>query len=1123
MSVLLLTKSLCSLFPSLRRHRCRSDIVPRFIEELVNVKKEGWWVPISAPSAFQLQAPDYFSLQEIFPALAQASIWSKVDTYRGLPVPVEFYKKANWAYLGVPNSEPQFASPRAYYKASSEGIQGLDYDVPTGIMTRADSDALQSRKDRTPMAMNAKYFKGVTFPSTTRGGTKRPPPSSSSSSSSSSAAAAADSDSDESDSSPSDSSDSSSSSSDSSSSSSEESDSDDAPSSSSSNNDPMTIIMTTLADNPSLVEKTLSAILSSTAYKKKTFFHSKSGNNRVQLWVKIPPLGPRAKRRQVRTYKLPMRTILECLGGGDVSEGGLCLARASLKGSGFMSDNLLKIAQEEKMSLTCPLTPPQYLAYKVIGGIPEHSARDAARFLKGAIGLDLLPPHREVAQYLASVDVGVHADMHAASYTFPTEKVGVTKVVNMWSVSPALAFFEIVLKFLQVSEGKLEDFGWEVDGTRQLLAVHNTDKGGVNKGSTKTLMSAILSDSQEGQMDALRLMTYQGPDDYAHLRVMMPNIIPGLEDLDKTTCVVFTLKTGQHVLSFAPKHALPLEATLLAAVAGAEHPNMEGPRQSFYNSCNHVESSSALKGVHDRVMLGGHGALITDLRWGLFECPLSSNIAGLDAIASVAYFDIHIMYGGDLKFIFDLEGRCNGSPWHCFFGDWMRTDPLTRKCNPITPELLATWTLGKQKCCHPDTPRLHNLPRSRRVPCILHHELGVVPYNIEAMPKFFTELCTAGYDAQKQAQVAKLASLGQKLAEVLSLQAETSQAWIVVSAPYTKAKELLAEQEAEQSAAQAQYRSNYTHPITVLKSKLRRYQAEVDELTAAQADQAAKVLQLNQDLDDARLVTDHEALALCDWIQALMQRAMAAVGSIPQVYFGGTALVGNDCKRILGQAKKFLGILLEAITDRAKQMFTGTELEGRIKSIDEKFALWVPLFGTLDKFFALANSKRRFTDQQLDAMDECVPVIRGLWVHLYGDLTSAPPKIHEVLDHVMDFARKYRFFVHAGEQNGEKDHSRDNRHTRQFSSLQKQYKKFEQAKAKLRLIEADPGMRKAAKEAAERTKRRKKGGTSKKQENDEKKKEIKTESRDCAVAAGRAVLLRLAASQAALLMVVDGV
>ena len=143
---------------------------------------------------------------------------------------------------------------------------------------------------------------------------------------------------------------------------------------------------------------------------------------------------------------------------------------------------------------------------------------------------------------------------------------------------------------------------------------------------------------------------------------------------------------------------------------------------------------------------------------------------------------------------------------------------------------------------------------------------------------------------------------------------------------------------------------------------------------------------------------------------------------------------------------------------------------------------------------------------------------------MYGDLSSAPPKIHEVLDHVMDFARKYRFFVHGGEQKGEKDHSRDNRHARQFSSLQKQYKKFEQAKAKLRLIEADPGMMKAAKEAEERTKRRKKAtGTSKKQENDEKKMEIKTESRDCAVAAGRAVLLRLAASQAALLMAVDGV
>ena len=285
MSVLLLTKCIFSrISDAPPHHHRRSNPVSLFIDNLVEAKK-GWWVPITAPLAFTKAVPNYFSLQEIKPVLKTEAKWARADTFKSMRLPVEYYLQTNWVYLGVPINEPEFASPKAYYTASiGRGIDGLDYNVPDGLMTRAEQDLLKSRIDRTPWAMNAKYFKGLTFPSTTRGGRKRPPPSSSSSSSSAAAAAAAaaaaDSDSDESDSSPSDSSDSSSSSS-------EESDSDDAPSSSSSNNDPMTIIMTTLADNPSLVEKTLSAILSSTAYKKKTFFHSKSGNNRVQLWVKM--------------------------------------------------------------------------------------------------------------------------------------------------------------------------------------------------------------------------------------------------------------------------------------------------------------------------------------------------------------------------------------------------------------------------------------------------------------------------------------------------------------------------------------------------------------------------------------------------------------------------------------------------------------------------------------------------------------------------------------------------------------------------------------------------------------------------------------------------------------------
>lgn len=61
-------------------------------------------------------------------------------------------------------------------------------------------------------------------------------------------------------------------------------------------------------------------------------------------------------------------------------------------------------------------------------------------------------------------------------------------------------------------------------------------------------------------------------------------------------------------------------------------------------------------------------------------------------------------------------------------------------------------------------------------------------------------------------------------------------------------------------------------------------------------------------------------------------------------------------------------------------------------------------------------------------------------------------------------------------------------------------------------MEADPGQIAAANAADEKTRRKKVQKTSKKGENDGKKREIKTESRDCAVAAGRALLARLAAS-----------
>ena len=800
-----------------------------------------------------------------------------------------------------------------------------------------------------------------------------------------------------------------------------------------------------------------------------------------------------------------MRDILEALGGGDVCLGGLYLSSGSLQEQFGGSKNLGKLAKEKRMVILRELTPPEYLAAKTLTNTPEHSARDLGRFFKGTFGVRVFPPHRAVSEYLASVDVGVGTELRMGSYPFPTAKDKDARV-NMWSKSPVNAFIRIVLQRLQVGGGKFDDLGWDVDGKKYLIMIHNTDKGGP---STKTLMSVVLSDSQDGQSTPVRIMTYSGPDDYAHLKVMMPNIIPGIDDLEALSCVCFTLKTGDNVVTFVPKASLPAEPALPSIAL--KHTTVEGPIQSFYNSCEVIGNSPhALVGPFKPISFSTEGPQLSGLLWGDYVSPLSSKIATLDAIESVAYYDLLTMYGGDLKCIFDLDGRCNGSSWHCAYCTWQRGQSLNEVCAPLTPQILAEWARIGIKCCSTDTPPLHNHTRDRLVPCMLHYELGLVPYNIQAIEKLGVLLVTAGSAELQQGLVADLARLGHELAEVVLEQEETSRSWVVVATPYMKAQEELEEQERLQKAAPPSQQSNYDKAIGLLKNKLRRPEAEVNALRKRQSDQTAKVLELKREIEVVRKAMNPEVLATCDWLRLLMKQAMDAVGSEPQVYFGGTAFVGNDCKKTLGEFEKFLNILQNGFIEKAKQMFKGPALGLWIQSINEKFSLWRPLFGILDCFFSIANSSKRFTDQQLSQMDECVPIIKGLWVRLYGDLNSAPPKIHGLVDHVMEFAKKYRFFVHGGEQIGEKEHAKDNRHSRQLQSLKKQYAKIEKGKEKLRVQEADPGQLEAARVAWENTKRKKNEGgggkKSKKEERDTAKKQVKHEVRTGAVEAGRAAL-----------------
>jgi len=631
--------------------------------------------------------------------------------------------------------------------------------------------------------------------------------------------------------------------------------------------------------------------------------------------------------------------------------------------------------------------------------------------------------------------------------------------------------------------------------------IHNTDKGG---DSTKTLMSVILSDSQDGQSTPVRIMTYSGPDDYAHLKEAMPKIIPGIDDLEALSCVCFTLTTGKNVISFVPKASLPAEA----AIPSIAEPAIVAPVRSFYQSCEFCENSPhVLAGPFSPVSFCSANDQLAGLRWGDYESPLSSPIGTLEDIASVAYYDLLTMYGGDLKLIFDLNGQCNGSNWHCPYGDWQRDQPLTDACIPLTPAILAEWARIGNKCCNINTPSLHNHSRDRLVPCMLHFSLGLVPYNVQGIEKFGELIVTAGCDALQQSRIENLASLGQQLVDVLLEQEETSRAFFVVATPFERTKGLLEEQEALRAAAPMLEKSNFDQTISVLKNRLRRSEKEVAELRTKQSGETTMVVDLKKQIDELRRAMGPEAAAKCDWLRALMKKAMAAVGSVPQVYFGGRALVGNDCKKILGDGKTFLGILEEGYNDKVKEMFPTAAQGPWLKSIKEKFSLWRPLFGTLDCFFSLANSSRRLTDAQLSEMDQCTPIIKGLWLRLYGNLPSSPPKVHILVDHVMAFAWKYRFFVHGGEQIGEKEHAKDNRHSRQLSSLKKQYARIEKGKENLRIQQSDPGQQAAARLARENTARIKPAGKkTKKEVNAEAKDLVKSEVRNSALAAGRAVL-----------------
>ena len=220
-------------------------------------------------------------------------------TWEAKGLQVASYNNANRVKLGISSADPEFESPKSFYHAYLTGVEGVDYDEPSGVLPSSKQNALALRRGRTHKKVQDSYFEGVTSPPRLRSGKLFSSSSFSFSSSAAQAAAghsssfapslrssssfaaqaAAPSDSDASSFHPSDDS-GSDSSDDFESDPSDDSDSDDEddrleapPHSSSSSDDPFTAITKKLAD---------------------------------ELWSRIPCLNPGTKQCRSRTDKLPM-------------------------------------------------------------------------------------------------------------------------------------------------------------------------------------------------------------------------------------------------------------------------------------------------------------------------------------------------------------------------------------------------------------------------------------------------------------------------------------------------------------------------------------------------------------------------------------------------------------------------------------------------------------------------------------------------------------------------------------------------------------------------------------------------------------------------------------------------
>jgi hypothetical protein len=415
-----------------------------------------------------------------------------------------------------------------------------------------------------------------------------------------------------------------------------------------------------------------------------------------------------------------------------------------------------------------------------------------------------------------------------------------------------------------------------------------------------------------------------------------------------------------------------------------------------------------------------------------------------------------VWLNGDLKLQFDWDGRANGSGWHCRDCPWQRDEPLGIY-NPehiafadMTPEALRTltesWETRGYKCFSKSTPPLHRFKHKAHP--VLHYKLGAIPYIVSSVTKAAIEYKTAALGQQDQLKLKQLADLSLKMTDAIEVQNELDKYFATVGTLAIAAQAELKKLEEEKSAATATNKSNFNRDISLCSSKIRRLGFDMTKYEQDKKVAEDKIEAIHSEINDHKATMSSDAVDVVLWIQKIQTEAMDAVGAKPQAYFGGHALIGNDCTRICQGYEEYIRIIKagidEALEEREEQKKAMTEFLKDIQKLLEVF----------DIFFSIVCSPRRISPSECDILDQCLKILIPTWEKVYKDTigSSIPPKIHQMFVHLVPFIRKWGFAALLGEENAEHDHHTDKMDCRVTCGISNNFKQQQNANYKRRLL-----------------------------------------------------------------------